>query len=508
MVKSPITRLQYVKETIKALKPAFKSIYGEGTAVTRHMEKNGYLIALEEGYRSDAGMKRHRLDMDADSFALKKLIVEQYENKGKFNQMWDSSIGMLLKKYANLGRVLERSHKIAGYEVIKQQIRKGELNMTEKELMQIVQSQIGSPNFLRQGTMNPILNNLFLFFNANKEGYRGEWNRFKKDKLGVGSRFALYSFLPKTLEKLAIIGFFGGTMKALYEAVPDYDRHNFNVWVFGSTEDGRPIYIRIPMDFTSQLMMSLYSMSWDHTFGIKANDTDKLAKYWGAISMGGPNITPFITMTNDVLNIITGDKVETKWGSPAFDESIMNLDLFEADGAKAKESLKYLWNTYGGAFNMVGKFKMKFKDDIAQELTDITNLPFIDPIIKRFLKVGNNPIMSEYYDIKGIEKKLENSMQYHTKTAIMKMSEGNYDFTQEEQDALILTGDGLKNNNFFLEMLVNQAGGSELINEWITGTKKERLMILQAIKNAYNINPELKINLKKPDKLKLKKDEK
>jgi hypothetical protein len=40
-------------------------------------------------------------------------------------------------------------------------------------------------------------------------------------------------------------------MKALYEAVPDYDRHNFNVWVFGSTEDGRPVYIRIPMDFTS-----------------------------------------------------------------------------------------------------------------------------------------------------------------------------------------------------------------------------------------------------------------
>jgi hypothetical protein len=99
-------------------------------------------------------------------------------------------------------------------------------------------------------------------------------------------------------------------------------------------------------------------------------------------------------------------------------------------------------------------------------------------------------------------------MQYHTKMAIMKMSEGNFDFTQEEQEALVLTGDSLKNNNFFLEMLVNQSGGSELINEWITGTKKERLMILQAIKNAYSINPELKIKMKKPDKLKLKKDEK
>ena len=78
--------------------------------------------------------------------------------------------------------------------------------------------------------------------------------------------------------------------------------------------------------------------------------------------------------------------------------------------------------------------------------------------------------MSEYYDIKGIEKKLENSMQYHTKMAIMKMSEGNYDFTQEEQEALVLNGANLKNNNFFLEMLVNQSGGSQLINEWITGT--------------------------------------
>ena len=56
--------------------------------------------------------------------------------------------------------------------------------------------------------------------------------------------------------------------------------------------------------------------------------------------------------------------------------------------------------------------------------------------------------MSEYYDIKGVEKKLENSMQYHTKMAIMKMSEGNFDFTQDEQEALVLSGANLKNNNF------------------------------------------------------------
>ena len=148
------------------------------------------------------------------------------------------------------------------------------------------------------------------------------------------------------------------------------------------------------------------------------------------------------------------------------------------------------------------------KDDIAQELTDITGLNFVDPLIKRFLKVGNEPVMSEYYDIRGIEKKLENSMQYHIKTAIIKMSKGNYNFNANEIEALKYNGKGLTENNFFLEMLVNQAGGSELLQEWITGTKKEREMILMAIKNTYSINANTEINLKKPDKLKLKKEEK
>ena len=53
--------------------------------------------------------------------------------------LWDNTAGKLLESYANLGRVLERSHKIAGYKVLKDQVNKGELNMSEKEMMQIVQ---------------------------------------------------------------------------------------------------------------------------------------------------------------------------------------------------------------------------------------------------------------------------------------------------------------------------------------------------------------------------------
>ena len=500
IVKSPITRIEYVKDVFKALKPAYKGVYGDGTAVTKHMEKNGFFIALEEGYRGEAGMKQHRLGMDQESFMLKKLIFEQYENKGKFESLWDDTAGKLLRNYANLGRVLERSHKIAGYENIKRQIKRGELDITEKELMHIVQDQIGSPNFMRQGKMNPLLNNIFLFFNANKEGYRGDYTAYKKDKSGVTTRFMAYSLIPKTIEKLAIYGAFGVGMQQLYQAVPEYDRHNFNVWVFGESNN-RPVYIRIPLDFTSQLITSLYSMGFEQVFGIKNKATlgEKTGAFWGAIGSGLPQTTPFIGMIKEVADLFTGKNVYNKWDSPIFDQDIMDLDMFDKDNAKLKESMKYIFNSYGGALTAVHKFKYKFKDDIAKEMTELTGLPFVDPLIQKFLKVGDNVLLDEFYDLKGVEKGLEQSIRYDLKTALHKMGDGNFDFTKGEQEALTLYPD-LKNNKIFLEQLSNQAGGTELIKAWITGDKKDRMLILQALKNVVNNNPDYEIKFKSDKK--------
>ena len=43
-------------------------------------------------------------------------------------------------------------------------IKEGKLDMTIEELHKVITGQIGSPNFLRQGKANPVLNTLFLFF--------------------------------------------------------------------------------------------------------------------------------------------------------------------------------------------------------------------------------------------------------------------------------------------------------------------------------------------------------
>ena len=84
------------------------------------------------------------------------------------------------------------------------------------------------------------------------------------------------------------------------------------------------------------------------------------------------------------------------------------------------------------------------------------------------------------------------------------MGDGIFDFTKAEQEALVLYPD-LKNNKVFLEQLSNQAGGTELIKAFITGDKKDRLLILQALKNVVNNNPDYEIKFKsdkKNDKVK------
>ena len=46
----------------------------------------------------------------------------------------------------------------------------------------------------------------------------------------------------------------------------------------------------------------------------------------------------------------------------------------------------------------------------------------------------------------------------------------------------------------------DQAGVSELLKAWITADKKERLLLLKAIKNVVNANPDYEIKFKNDKK--------
>ena len=485
--KGPYYTAKYIAYVFKNLPASFKSLYGEGTAVTRFMDKNGFLIAPEEGYRGQAGMQRSRYELSEDAFMLKKLIWDEYISKNEYEILYDGVVGKYLYHSGMVARALERSHKIAGFEVIGDQIKRGELDMTNKELMKFVQAQVGSPSFLRTGKANAILNNMLLFFNANKEGIRGDIEGFAKDPWGVAGRFFAFSLGPKILEKMIYLGLLGAGYASLYEAVPDYDRNNFNIWIIGKWNN-RPVYLRFPLDQTSQMATSLWSMWFDQQFGFhKAkSQTEKMKMWWEGLTHPLPHQTPLITQIYTTLASIFGDDIKDRFGSPIFDPLIQKMDLLEEEKVKLFELMKYNWNTYG--ISWIHEFTAKFEDGIVTEYEHMTGFPLIDPLINRFLKVGNDPVMDIYYDHKNIENRIMTNMQYHMRTAIDKIVQGgNYEFTKQEQMAIQFTPD-ITNNSYFMEQLGNQIEATELLKEWMMADTKERLMILKAIKKVQQKN--------------------
>ena len=504
--KIPYYSAKYIYNTVfRGIFHGAMDVYGSGTKLTQHLNKNRFLIAPEQGFRTQAGMegisfnlrKKLSLETDQDSWQLKKWLFENYEEKGKSRKVWDETAGRLLTFHGKIGRVLERSHKIGGYLTIKEQIRKGEIDMTERELMQFIQSNIGSPNFLRYGTHNALWNNLYLFFNANKEGLRADMAQFGKDPIGVGGKFIAFSVIPKVVEKMIMLGAFGYGYAQLMHRVPEYDRDNFNIWIFGETADHRPIYWRFPLDFTSQMITFFFSRGFDQAMGWhKAKSTEeKWDMWWQGVANPTPSLAPYITMVIEMMGSVMGSQVTDKFGNTIIDPLLMKQDM---SWEKTMELMKYFWNTNGIFY--IHKFKMIEKKQIAKEYEDMTGFSVVDQVIEKFIKVGDSAWELDKHKIDKLDKRIYNEKQWNLRKAIEKIVEGRWvDLTKEEQHALIYTD--LSNNAYLLDILANQLESSGILQDMVNADLREKINIFKTIKqmeeNEIDVNLYMRTGEKK-----------
>lgn len=501
-VKIPYYTGKYLWNVLfKGLWHGAKDVLGKGTELTNHLNKERFLIAPEEGFRSQAHLDsiniRDRIIVDEDAVMLKKLVFEEYESKGLFRKLHDETTGKILWANGRIGRILERSHKIAGYLTIKEQIKKGEIDMTERELMSFIQSKIGSPNFLRKGKMHHLLNNLYLFFNANKEGLRADIKGVKDDPVGVGGKFVAFNIIPKIFEKMIYMGMFGYGMTELYERVPEYDRHNFRIWIFGQTKDGRPVYWRFPLDFSGQMVTSMVSLGFEQAFGMHKHKSveEKIGMWWQGVANPTPTIAPYITMVFEMMGAFLGRDVTDRWGRTIIDPLLMRTDM---SWEKSAELLKYFWNTYGAGF--IHEFEMDGKKEIAKEFEDVTGITIVDSMIERFIKVGDSSFELNYNKLKKIDNRIYDQRQWDLRKAINKITDGKInELTESELKALIFTPN-LKDNHYLLKTLANMEETSGLLEALITADQREKIIIFKALKKM--LDKDIPIELFKREKKK------
>ena len=349
--------------------------------------------------------------------------------------------------------------------------------MDDKELMIRVQSEVGSPNFLRQGKMHTITNNLFLYSNAAKEGWRADYNRFREAPASVGTKFIAYNVTPKLLQKAFTLGLFGTGIGYLYKyGVSEWDQVNYIPIVLGTTPDGRAVYFRIPQDETSRLINGLFYKAMDLPFKDSAGEVlSTPADMIAYLGKGGtPDLNPIFELLSNLMTWMTGMTPFDDWrGTTAIDE-----DVDKAGGIQRHiDILKWFFNTYSGTgFH---KFKSNDYDEMTTELEKILDFPIIGQPISRFLKIGDHPATGFIKDgADGLDAydKADANMTIDLKNGILKLFQGKT-LNDKEIEAL-KTRQSWLTNTLTTDLLSKKAGANEVIRDIISEKDGNRRAIM------------------------------
>ncbi|QDP51270.1 MAG: hypothetical protein Unbinned7913contig1002_25 [Prokaryotic dsDNA virus sp.] len=370
MINLPGYRLdKMMAEYMKAIKPAFKEAYGVSDKTISDMRNKRMLISIED---------RHGLS--EEDTTLERLLQTYHITEKKWNNRVIAPFATLFDKWNSIGKAIEVMPKVAGRNFLKQNT-----SLSEIESGHVVRSHVGSPDFLRRGRAHKFYNNLFLFSNAMKEGWRGDFEVAKQRPMEYMMKRIAFTVIPKIAMYAIILGMFGDEDAEIMENASEFDLTNYIIIPIGKDENGKAIYIRIPQDETGRF---LGGVLWKGLMGVKEKDRDifKSLQGLGSYTAGQtPTLTPSLSMAWDVIHFAFG-KNPHDWfkGDKAINEKV-----FRAGGKRlAKEEAKYLWNKGGGGIVYRPKQGSNI-ETIKSDLEKMIDVPVSQNIIGRFVKVSN-----------------------------------------------------------------------------------------------------------------------
>jgi hypothetical protein len=411
----------------KALKPTYRRQYGIPDPVIKEMQKGKMLISVEN-YRGDI----------PEDLMLERLL-KRYHMKPK---LWENQITKPFQQFFyhldNVGRGIETLPKVAAYMYMKKKFP----DLPKDFLAYFVRVGPGSPAFMHRGAAAPFYNNILLYSNAMKEGYRGmiqavkiggpETQKLlssKRRKLEFGYKIFKYHVIPKIAMTLALAGFFGVGIKKIMEGVSEYDMTNYHIIPIGQTPSGRSVYLRVPQDEFGRLMGGITYKMLRAAMG---------SPKWGlelADYMAGqvPSLSPLAGATWDVGAYMTGHVPYDFFRMrPAYSEQVG-----EAGGIReAKEFAKYMSNKMGGG--IVHRFGTDNPHEIEKEVEKWIAIPGLSNILGRWIRVSDYGVSEKIRKeaLGPIRAELA-ERRLKARDALKKMIQNKHeDVTEAEKDAL------------------------------------------------------------------------
>jgi hypothetical protein len=435
--------LKFTPAYLSGIKHGMKSSFGIPDKVVGEMLKNNMLISIADvrGLRPEDQQ-------------IERMLKMYHMKPAQWNNRIIKPFGKAFTYFTNVGRGFERGTKVASYLYLKKRFP----DMTNEEIGHTVRVMGGSPDFLGQGSFSPVYNNLLMFSNAIKQGYRGDYEAFSKRPAEFMWKKAKYAYIPKLLMYAAQIGLLGAGAKVIMEGVSEYDKTNYSIIPLGLTENGKSVYLRIPIDETGRLMGGVL---WKTLSRDTKKMTTGLVDYMAGQA---PTVHPGIDMLIASVQYASGQNPYDFFrGNYAIPDQV-----FKAGGERSHEAfMKWLANKSGST--LVYRFKTNDLDRIKTDLERVVGYPFASNIVGRFVKVSDRGIKEEIRDIKYDIQSNRAKEILDVKDAIVKWVNG--ESLSETEKSLIIDNPEVVDRNAMT--MLTRRYGNVFMEEFVTSTSIE-----------------------------------
>lgn len=448
--------VNFIPYYLEGIKPAFRSAFKIPDDVIREMNLNHELISMKD-----------RKGMVAEDMQIERLLKSYHIIPFEWNNKILKPFGQFFNFFTNVGRAVERIPKVGADLYLREKFP----GMDPEVRAHIVRNA-GSTDFLRQGIAYPIYNNLLLFSNAMKEGYRGDYEALSRSPSEYMWKTAKYNFLPKILMKAGAIGLLGTAIKEIYDKATEYDKTNYSIIPIGKTPSGKAVYWRIPQDETGRFLGGVLWKIMEGEFDpMKGGLIDYMAGQ-------APTVHPMLDVMTDVVSYYSGQNPYDHFrGQQAIPELV-----FKANDFRTTEAfLKYIVNKLG--VGIIHRFKSDSDVEIRTELEKLINYPVLSNILGRFVKVtdyGEKEHIKQDILQPIQEKRAREIIDAHE--AIQKMVTGEQ-LSSKDQVAILreeMLGTQVVNRNIMA--ILGRRYGTAYSEALLTAsTKEEKIAILKEI---------------------------
>jgi len=393
--------------------------FGIKSQVIENMRSNRSLISVAEPWGEPS-----------DVMAMERRIAQFSQSKASWNEYIHHPFRTMIDGVRIFGQFVETQNKAGGQRYLERHFPE----LSAERIAHIVRVQLGSPAFLRKGEAFSVYNNLFMFSNAMKEGWRGDWESFRRDPTTgkkSSKRSAEYlnstfqqAFATKALMFAMAQGLVGLTDEdkaknaTIMGMVSNYIKTNYIVIPLDLVEvqgpDGeswvqKGIVLTIPLDETARFISgNVWQMLTNSPLAHPATRTGEFGEGLMDYAAGQtPSFSPLFKMLQQAGDYYIGN------GNPYDyfrEENVISEQAQKAGGeARSTEWQDNIWSSMGGRIfykdtpdwirNVMGyenridlgDLSNLGKEDANNKLLTFikenNDLPFMENILGRWLRV-------------------------------------------------------------------------------------------------------------------------